>query len=147
MPASSDFTHIPTDASRLMIKASFPRLAPARFIDHWTRPELLALWWPASAQVDARPGGQYHLAWPAMKWDLRGEYTRFEPPRRLAFTWRWDHEPSLPTRKVDLTIAPDGGGSGLTLVHGDYDASQRDQDDRVSHLEGWRYFLARLQTL
>jgi uncharacterized protein YndB with AHSA1/START domain len=138
---------VPSDAARLVVQAEFPRLAPAALFEHFTRPELLRLWWPESAEVDPQPGGRYHFAWPGPNWHLRGEFTEFAPPARLAFTWAWDHEPDLPARHVHLTIEPAGAGSRLTVVHTAYTASQADQADRVSHLEGWRHFLARLQAI
>jgi uncharacterized protein YndB with AHSA1/START domain len=82
-----------------------------------------------------------------MDWHLRGEFTKFEPARKLGFTWRWDHEPELPTRQVDLVIEATGPGSRLTITHGTYDESRRDQDDRQSHLDGWTYFLGQLLAL
>ena len=138
---------IASDNSRLELTAGFPKLTSEALFANFTQPELLQRWWPAQATIEPHLGGAYHLSWPDMDWYLRGEITVFETARRLGFTWRWDHEPGLPTRQVDLVFDPAGSGSRLTITHGPYDKSQRDQDDRQSHLEGWTHFLGQLSAL
>jgi uncharacterized protein YndB with AHSA1/START domain len=147
MSDSDSVRHIPSHAGRLVVQAEFPRLTPTALFDYFVRPHLLTQWWPASASVEPRLGGRYHMAWPAMGWNLRGEHTAFAPPARLAFTWHWDHEPAMPVRQVDLSIEAAGGGSRLTVMHSAYGPGDAEQSDRVSHLEGWRFFLGRLQAL
>jgi uncharacterized protein YndB with AHSA1/START domain len=80
-----------------------------------------------------------------MEWELYGEYSHFEPGRRLAFSWNWRHEPDLPTRQVDIQIEPLAQGSRLTLTHSAYSDSPADQTDRQSQIDGWHYFLGQLQ--
>ena len=138
---------MPGDNSQLKLTAAFPQFSPEELFAFFTETELLQRWWPPQAAVEPRVGGAYHLSWPDMDWLLRGEITDFEPGRRLGFTWRWDHEPDLPTRQVDLVIEPAGAGSRLIITHGRYDERQRDQDDRQSHLDGWTYFLGQLLVL
>ena len=140
-------TQLSSDNSRLILTAAFPQLPPKALFAHFTEPDLLQLWWPPRAAVEPGLAGTYHLSWPDMDWHLRGVFTKFEPPRRLGFTWRWDHEPALPTRQVDLLLDATRAGSRLTITHGAYDESQRDQDDRQSHLDGWTYFLGQLLAL
>jgi uncharacterized protein YndB with AHSA1/START domain len=130
---------------QLVITSFFRGASGHELFQHWIVPELIARWWPQQAEIDAREGGEYHLSWPSMNWDLRGTFTAYEPGNRLAFSWRWDHEPETPTRQVDVKLEPVGDiGTQLTLTHGTYTDSAKDQEERQGHLEGWTYFLARL---
>ena len=134
-----------SDPEKLIVTSFYPGASTALLFKYWTQPELLRQWWPPEAELDARLGGKYHLSWPAMDWNLRGTYTVFEPEKTLAFTWRWDHEPDTPTRDVTVTFEPIGDvGTQLTVTHGVYTASARDQEERSGHLDGWIYFLTRL---
>lgn len=136
---------VESGSDEVVMTADFPHLSPLALFDYFTMPELLAHWWPPEATIEGRPGGSYHLYWPAMNWELYGEYSQFEPGQRLAFSWQWRHEPDLPTRQVNIQIAAVAQGSRLTLTHNRYDQSERDQADRQSHIDGWYYFLAKLQ--
>jgi uncharacterized protein YndB with AHSA1/START domain len=130
---------------QLIVTSFYKRIAPAELFRHWTQPELLTQWWPAEAELEPRMGGRYCLSWPSMSWHLRGIYTEFEPGRKLAFTWKWDHEPATPERHVHVAFEPIGDiGTQLTITHGTYANSQQDQQEREGHLEGWTYFLRRL---
>ena len=139
---------LPSDPSRLLLRAAFDHLSPRQVFDHFTQPALLPRWWAPQARVDSRLGGRYHLEWPDQGWHLRGAFTAYEPGGRLAFTWAWDHEPRLPTRQVEITLAPHGeAGAVLTLSHGHYGDTDVEQADRASHWEGWQYFLGQLAKL
>jgi uncharacterized protein YndB with AHSA1/START domain len=135
------------DNAQLKLSADFPNFTPHALFDYFTTPQLISRWWPQTAEIDPRQHGQYRLGWPSINWELFGEFTRYEPGKSLAYTWKWKHEPDLPERLVELQFEPLGGGARLTLTHGVYSGSPRDQADRQSHLEGWNHFLARLQTL
>jgi uncharacterized protein YndB with AHSA1/START domain len=129
---------------RLLIEAELPA-DPMVIFDHLVRPELLALWWAPAAQIDPRQGGEYALSWPAQGWTLRGHFTQYEPDERLAYTWRWDHEPDLPERLVTIVLAPAGAATLLALSHSLYGSSPAEQADRDSHRQGWLHFLGRLE--
>jgi uncharacterized protein YndB with AHSA1/START domain len=116
--------------------------------DYWTQPVLLREWWPQEAEIEPQYGGHYHLSWPAMDWHLRGRYTHFEPGKRLAFTWRWDHdEEGSQETVVDVTFEHTlDRGTRLLLTHGPYAETLEDQNLRLEHhLAGWLHFLPRLQ--
>jgi uncharacterized protein YndB with AHSA1/START domain len=145
MLSQPPITQLDSDSGRVVLTADFPHFSPHALFDYFTVPDLLACWWAPEATVDGRPGGSYQLRWPAMKWVLYGDYSQFEPGRRLAFSWRWQHEPDLPTRQVEITFEPLAQGSRLTLTHSAYDDSPSDQSDRQGHIDGWHYFLGQLQ--
>jgi uncharacterized protein YndB with AHSA1/START domain len=141
-------TQIPSSSDKRVLAAEFPGVVPALLFNYWTKPELICTWWPQKAEIDPRPGGVYHLSWPQMHWHLRGLYTAFEPGKKLAFTWRWDHDPpGIPVTTVEIIFEPlPTGGTGMLLTHSPYSDSVEDQQMRVDHhLAGWQHFIPKLQ--
>ena len=141
-------TKLPSGPEILLIEADFPAAAPSMLFSYWTEPALLQQWWPQQAEIEPYVGGNYHLSWPQMNWHLRGCYISFEPGKRLAFTWKWDHDAQEIGERVveiifkSLTI----GGAQLLLSHGPYLDTAEDQAIRIEHhLAGWEHFLPRLQ--
>jgi uncharacterized protein YndB with AHSA1/START domain len=144
LTAEQYVTQLPTGPDTLTVTAMYERATPNAIFAYWTDPALLTTWWPDHAETDPRPGGTFVLSWPKMDWHLRGEYTAVEPGVRLAFTWRWDHEPGRPARTVEVLFDPVGDlGTQLTVTHGVY--AEQDREERDGHLEGWTYFLTRLR--
>ncbi len=77
-----------------------------------TDPDALVRWfWPAGmdpvARVELRPGGRLRIEAPG-RMAIEGEYLEVDPPRTLAFTWRWDGEDLVTTVRLELS-AVDGG--------------------------------------
>ncbi len=141
---------IPSGKDTLIITAEFVNRPPVQLFDYWTKPNLLQKWWPPEAEVDPQLGGMYHFFWPQMNWHLRGHYITFKPEEELAFTWIWDHYPLVKEVVVSfeaLASLSDSGGTKITIHHGPYDDSEQSQIDRQGHLEGWTYFLEKLQNL
>ena len=134
------------EGARIGVRQTIPGAEPDVVWRLWTEPAELARWWPDVAQVDG-DARTLHLSWARREWPLRGRILEWEPPHRLAFTWKWDHEPDLPERTVTVDIAtlPDGGGTELRLTHGDYGSGDAEAADRQSHVDGWDYFLGRLE--
>ena len=128
-------TQLPSSNDTLIIAAEIGILPPPAVFDYWTKPELLCRWWPQEAEIDARTGGTYHLFWPQMNWHLRGQYTSFEPGKRLAFTWKWDHdEEGTAVRQVTLVFEPlPEHGTRLSPTHGFYADTAEDQAVRIEH--------------
>jgi len=135
---------IETNPDSLTFEATVAATAAVAF-SYFTRPELLAAWWAPEAKINAQPGGEYVLSWPSQGWHLRGEYTDFAPGERLAFSWRWDHEPQLPTRLVSVQFEEAPPGALLRLIHGVYGHDAVEQADREAHRDGWLHFLGRLE--
>ncbi len=139
---------LPSDESALLVKATFPHTHPVDLYDYWVRAELITEWWVERvAQLEAVEGGKYQFEWPKIDSTLRGTFQQVVPGLHLRFTWTWDHLPELPLRMVNINFIPtyDERGTYLRIRHGNYDNSDRDQSDRQNHLDGWLYFLERLQ--
>lgn len=135
-------------ADRLVVQVDLASMSPDEALDHWLRPAMLTRWWGTQAETDPRPGGAYHIAWPARGWHLRGRYTILEPGRRVAFTWQWDHEPERPLRHVEVVAdARPDGGTVLTVTHAVYGEGAAERAERESHRDGWLHFLGRLAAL
>lgn len=137
-------TQLPSTPDKAIVVGTFPTCSPGRIFDYWTNPQLITQWWPSEAELEPYLNGGYHLSWPQMQWHLRGNYTDFEPGRILAFTWRWDHYSHI-TNVVVIFELFDDTGTKLTVTHGDYGDSGEDQEARQGHIEGWLYFIEKLQ--
>lgn len=134
----------------LALAADFRGFPPDLLFGYWIRPDLLRQWWPRQAEVTPGVGGTYHFWWPEQNDHLRGQYTVFDPGKQLTCTWRWDHDaPETPTFTLAVTFAalPSDDGARLTLRQGAYPATAEGAAIRKGHLEGWTYFLAKLDTL
>ena len=107
---------------------------------HLTIAGLLTLWWPEGAETDPVPGGSYHFWWDGPGWHLRGNYLEVEPPERLVYTWKWDHE-ELPPRRVAIALSV--AGSGTTRLDIEHDAGS--EDELQGYAEGWEFFLSQLR--
>jgi uncharacterized protein YndB with AHSA1/START domain len=141
---------LPSPDTELRLAGDFYDFSPERLFAYWTRPDLAPQWWPTLAEVTPGVGGGYVFSFPKIPKTLRGGYTVFEPGRALSFTWAWDGDPPHePPITVALTFAPlaTSHGTRLTLMQGPYAETPADQELRQSHLEGWQYFLGRLQRL
>lgn len=132
---------LPHAGEQLTLEAEYTGVTPADLFRFWTEPKLVTRWWPFCAEVEPREGGEYHFRWPGGL-HLRGRYTAYAPGRHLRFSWRWEHEPYLPVRFVDVTFQATQRGTRQTLVHSEY--AKEDSVERQEHLEGWLHFLDRL---
>jgi uncharacterized protein YndB with AHSA1/START domain len=115
--------------------------APETVFPYFTDPALATRWKGIEATLDPRPGGVYRVK--VHEGNVaKGEYVEVDPPRRVVFTWGWEHEDTLVeagTSTVEIELIPDGEGTLVRLVHRDLPAEARD-----SHAMGWRHYLARL---
>jgi uncharacterized protein YndB with AHSA1/START domain len=118
--------------------------APAeRVFAAFTEPAALAAWfWPdafaTTATTDPRSGGRFRIASAPNDMAVSGVYREVDPPRRLAFTWRWDGEDDETMVTIDFTAR--GDKTEIVLRHGPF----ADDQTRDDHATGWSDCLDRL---
>jgi uncharacterized protein YndB with AHSA1/START domain len=106
---------------------------------YWTDPDRLRDWW-GSAELDARPGGDYVVQMSAGP-TMRGEFVELVPHERIVFTFGWDlmdGGPRVPpgTTRVEVTLTADEGDTILTLRHTGLPYAHAEE-----HRMGWEHFL------
>ena len=136
---------VETTRDRITITADFPSLSLDQLFDYWTNTDLLTKWWPPTAELEPKLGGIYHYSWPKQDWHLRGKFTMFDRGKTLGFTWKWDHEPIDVTRVTILFQSIPNVGTRLTLHHEGYSKNSEAKKIRDEHVEGWTFFLRKLQ--
>ena len=113
-------------------------------------PEQLAVWWgPAdftapSVDLDVRLGGLYRIRMQpphGETFDLRGEYSEVDPPRRLAYTFLYDDpDPDDQETVVTLSFLEHPEGTELVLDQRPFATQAR----LALHETGWTETLDRL---
>lgn len=131
------------------IKRSFPA-RPERVFKAWTEAAELRKWFgPAGfetthAEADARPGGRYRLAIKKQpdgpERCVFGEYREVAAPKKLVFTWSWEHDPEVKDTLVTVEFREAGGGTEVVLTH----ALLPNETQRQNHTNGWTSTLDRL---
>jgi uncharacterized protein YndB with AHSA1/START domain len=131
----------PRDRS-LRITRTFQAPAEAVF-DAWTSEEVLRRWFHAQhdwetteAAVELRVGGALRVVMRDPHKDEEygggGRYVEVDPPRRLAFTWMWDHNPTRTL--IELDLEEDDGVTTVHFTHSDL----WDEDAVRDHEGGWQ---------
>ncbi len=115
-----------TTKTQLRMRRTFD--APAeRVFDAWTSEEVMRRWWHAErdwetseASVELRVGGEVRVVMrdphEGAEYGGGGEYTVVDPPRRLAFTWTWDHEPERGTL-IEIEFEEAEGRTTVNFTH------------------------------
>ena len=127
----------------LRIERTFDAAAEELF-EAWTSEKVLKSWLHAdpdwetpTAVVDLRVGGTLRIVMrdPAAGTDhgASGEYTVIDPPRRLAFTWTWDHDPEN-SLLIELEFTEHDGRTTVVMVS----SGLTTEKDRGDHERGWR---------
>ena len=119
----------------------------------WTDPAVLGRWFgPGDTtadieQLDLRPGGGYRFAMTGSEGGrlvVGGTYREVEPPRRLAFSWRWEEGgPDDIESVVTVELEPAGEATELTLTHGGFP----DPEVAAPYGRGWDASLSNLDRL
>lgn len=130
-----------TDDTVLRIERAFDAPAAAVF-EAWTSEEVLRRWYHAGhdwdtteARVDLRVGGALRVVMrnphEGVEHGGGGEYVEIDPPRRLAFTWIWDEDPTKHLIEIDFDEI-----DGATMVRFTQ-GGLKDAESKASHLGGW----------
>lgn len=132
---------------QLQVRRVFP-VSPEQLFRAWTTPEELKRWHAPDpmtiplVEVDLRVGGSYriHMREPGgQEFQVSGIYRLVEPPRKLVYTWKWDHEDT--ETQVTLEFKPQGNGTELILTH----EGLASEDSRARHEHGWTSIVERLE--
>ena len=118
-----------------------------------TGPEELATWWgprgftTPEIELELRVGGRYRFTMQPPDGDrfhLAGEFLEVAPPRRLAYTFRWE-EPVPDDRETVVTLTLDDAGDGteLSVRQGEFATEER----LALHRGGWSDSLDKLSAL
>ena len=112
---------------------------PERVFDYFTKPAAILRWMGDYAVLDPHPGGQFTLDINGVP--VRGRYLAVDRPHRLVLSWGHAGSDRLPpgASTVEITFAPDDGGTIVTVVHAGLPAADAEQ-----HRLGWAHFLDRL---
>jgi uncharacterized protein YndB with AHSA1/START domain len=97
------------------------------------------------ADMDVRVGGKYRASFTTVDGehhDVGGFYREVIPDHRFQFTWAWHSTPELESL-VTITVAPDGAGTMLTLLHEQF----FDQKAADGHKHGWTGTLDTLEAI
>lgn len=133
-----------TDGSAQVVRIERTFDAPAEDVfDAWTSAEVIRRWFKPgqdwgtpSADVDLRVGG---TVWVVMRAPdgaevgARGEYTVIERPRRLAFTWTFDDDPSN-QQMIELEFTEEDGATTVLFVNSNISNEER----RNQQYGGWQ---------
>jgi uncharacterized protein YndB with AHSA1/START domain len=94
------------------------------------------------ADMDVRVGGRYRIRFQTEdgeSHEVGGIYREVVPDSRLQFTWAWHSTPERESL-VTVTMAKDGDGTMLTLLHEQF----FDEKARDGHNRGWTGTLEKL---
>ena len=127
------------------------RASAEELFDAWTNAELLKLWWHAardwetpSAEVDPRVGGSLRITMrnPADRTEYAGsgEFTVFERPRRLVFTWTWDDDEQRRRQLIEVEFIEKGSETLVVLTH-----RGLPREEMGDYREGWAASLDNLE--
>lgn len=110
--------------------------------DAWTSPEVIERWFrpgrdwkKPSAEVDLRVGGTVRVVMRDPSGDpveAGGEYTEIDRPRRLAFTWTFEDDPSN-QQLIELEFIEQDGATTVVFVNSNISEEKR----RDAQYEGW----------
>ena len=116
-----------------------------------TEPRHVARWFSDEVEIDLRPGGAIVLTWHGHGVH-RGWVEVVDPPRAFSFRWtsRLGAEPGEGTTTlVEMTLAPEGGGTRLRVAESGFAALAWPDEERARHAgentAGWARELGALR--
>lgn len=123
---------------------------PKRIYDAWLDPAMLSQFMRPEenvtipvAQTDPREGGRFVISMLAGDKEIphSGTYLELRPHERIVFTWESPFSTEGST--VTVTLAPEPGGTRITLTHVKFQSEEM----RGNHEKGWGGILDALKTL
>ena len=124
---------------------------PSDVFDLWSSATGLDQWWwthwaNVRRSADPRLGGSYLLEAPDQGIAVRGEFTTFDRPSRLAFTWIWaDADGDGPDESVEVRLTPIGiDGSVSTQIDLTHIGPWTTAEQPDNYRQGWEFVLKTL---
>jgi glutathione S-transferase len=120
-----------------------------RVFDAWTKEEELKRWHApgpltvALVEMDLRVGGAYriHMVEPSgEEHRVVGTYREVDPPRRLAYSWKWETGTDQTVSNVAIDFIEQGADTEVVLKHAGFSRDEASE----SHLQGWTAILEKL---
>jgi len=116
--------------------------------------EEIGQWWPkgpsfggkvlADMRIEGRVGGRFYERYgDGTEYDI-GQVTAYQPPGRVAFTWRapsWEI-----ATQVEVRFIADGSGTRVELEHSGWEQDEKIRDARKSYDGGWDFMLGQYQS-
>lgn len=127
------------------------KASPEELFDAWTSVEVLRRWWHAArnwetpfAEVDPRVGGRVRIMMrnpgDGTEYGGSGEYTIFDRPHRLAFTWTWDDDEQTRQQLIEVEFIAQGGETLTVITH-----RGLPKEDEGDYRDGWTASLDNLE--
>jgi uncharacterized protein YndB with AHSA1/START domain len=95
-------------------------------------------WMPVTT-LEPRVGGRVEFVKDEVR--AQGEVTEFDPPRTVAYTWDWVHQPLGASTEVRFELEEDGDATIVHLWHRGF----LEQAQRARHDHGWGHYGERLR--
>jgi uncharacterized protein YndB with AHSA1/START domain len=120
----------------------------------FVEPRLLEGWLAVAAEVDARPGGMYHLFWsPDRENDCTAgcRITAMDPPQLLSFEWKSPRQfkhfanQADPLTHVAVFFLPGADGTRVHLLHSGWRSSPEWEEARSWQQRAWEQAFRELE--
>ena len=114
---------------------------PDTVFQYFTDPTKYVQWMGTTARITSTPGGEYRVRMRDGV-ETSGEFVEIDPPKRVVFTWGWEHDVAVPpgSTRVEVTLEPDGTGTRVVLRHHDLPSTEQIEH----HRQGWELYLNQL---
>ena len=115
---------------------------PATVFAFLTNREKILRWMGTEANIEPHPGGIYLLNVTG-KDIARGEFTEVIPVHRLAYSFGWEGNDSVPpgSSLIEIDLLDREGGTLLRMTH----SGLPDARECANHEKGWAHYLGRLE--
>jgi len=117
---------------------------PAAVFALLTDPEKILRWMGTEAEVAAQPGGLYLVNVTGTR-RARGSFREVVPVHRLAYSFGWDDDETVPpgSSLIEIDLIEEPSGTLLRLTH----TGLPNAEQCTGHAEGWDHYLGRLAEL
>ena len=130
-------------AEALMVRREVQIAAPpATVFAFLTNREKILRWMGTEANIEPHPGGIYLLNVTG-KDIARGEFTEVIPVHRLAYSFGWEGNDTVPpgSSLIEIDLLDREGGTLLRMTH----SGLPDARECANHEKGWAHYLGRLE--